>query len=367
MQKINGKYADAVIYSSTAEDYAIAQVRMICDNETAEGSQIRVMPDVHPGKIGPIGLSMTVKDKVMPGIVGVDIGCGVSYMEIKKTPIEFQKLDKVIREQISTGSSIRRESYPLSEGFDLDRLACAKHINKNKALLSLGTLGGGNHFIELDKDENGSIYVVVHSGSRHLGTEVAEYYMKKGQEVLKDNGIEIPYELTWLEGELMVDYLHDVKVVQEYAQFNRQIMLKILAKSMKWKIVGFGESVHNYVDDNGILRKGAASAYEGEAVIIPINMRDGMIIGRGKGNPEWNFSAPHGAGRILSRSEVKNYHTVSEFKKEMAGIYSSTVCSGTLDEAPFAYRGIQEIKSAIENTVAVQKIIRPIYNYKAKR
>ena len=367
MQKINGKYTDAVIYSDTAEEYAISQVKMICDNEAAAGSQIRVMPDVHPGKIGPIGLSMTIKDKVMPGIVGVDIGCGVSFMEIKKTPIEFQKLDKVIREQIPTGSSIRREPQPLSESFDLDRLACTKHINKNKALLSLGTLGGGNHFIEVDKDANESIYVVVHSGSRHLGTEVAEYYMKKGQEALKAKGIEVPYELTWLEGKLMENYLHDVKVVQEYAQLNRKIMLKIIEKAMKWKVAAFGESIHNYVDDNGILRKGAASAYEGEEVIIPVNMLEGTIIGIGKGNTEWNFSAPHGAGRILSRSEVKNYHTVSEFKKAMVGIYSSTVCSGTLDEAPFAYRNLDEIKSAIQETIEVNQIIKPIYNYKAKR
>ena len=366
MQKINGKYTDAVIYSNTAEDYAVAQIKMICDNEASYGSQIRVMPDVHPGKIGPIGLSMTIKDKVMPGIVGVDIGCGVSYMRIKKTSIEFQKLDKVIREQIPTGSSIRKEPHHISEGFDFSRLICAKNINTEKAKLSLGTLGGGNHFIELDKDSDGNIYVVIHSGSRHLGTEVAEYYMKKGQEELKSKGLDIPYELTYLEGELLENYLHDIRVVQDYAQLNCWIMMKVLEKSMKWKMEEAFSCLHNYVDHNGILRKGATAAYEGNSVIIPINMRDGIILGVGKGNPEWNFSAPHGAGRILSRSEVKNHHTVSEFKKAMDGIYSSTVGSGTLDEAPFAYRCIDEIQEAIGDTVEIQKILKPIYNYKAK-
>lgn len=367
MQKIKGKYADAVIYSDTAEDYAVAQVQMICDNEAAEGSKIRVMPDVHPGKIGPVGLTMYVKDKIMPGLVGGDIGCGVSYAKIKKTKIEFQQLDKVIREEIPTGSGIRKLLHHMSESFDFGQLLCRKHINQEKVLLSLGTLGGGNHFIELDRDDEGSIYVVVHSGSRNLGREVAEYYLHRGQEVLKAKGIELPYELTFLESGLMEDYLHDVRIVQAYAKLNREIMLKVLAKAMKWKVISDGGSFHNYVDGSGVLRKGADSAQAGEEVIIPINMRDGIILGVGKGNDEWNCSAPHGAGRLFSRSEVQNHHTVSEYKKAMKGIYCSTVGAGTLDEAPFAYRGLDEIKSSIGDTVEITKILKPIYNYKANK
>lgn len=367
MQKINGKYANAVIFSNTAEDYAIAQVKLICDSEAAVGSKIRVMPDVHPGKIGPIGLTMTIKEKIMPGLVGVDIGCGVSYMEIKNISIEFKKLDKVIREEIPVGSSIRGTVHPLGFDFDFSQFKCVKHINQKKAQLSLGALGGGNHFIELGKDNQGRTFVFVHSGSRHLGTEVAEYYLKAGQKELKMKGIDVPYEMTFLEDQLAQDYLHDVSVVQQYADLNRKIMLKVLEKSMKWKAIGFGECVHNYIDKERILRKGAVAAYANSEVIVPINMRDGIILGTGKANEEWNYSAPHGAGRVLSRSEVKNHHTVSEYKQVMKNVYSSTICSGTLDEAPFAYRGLDEIRASIGETVEVHRIIKPIYNYKAKR
>lgn len=367
MQKIKGKYTDAVIYSDTAEDYAVAQVRMICDSEAAAGSRIRVMPDVHPGKIGPVGLTMTIGERVMPGLAGVDIGCGISLMEIRKTPIEFQKLDKVIREEIPVGSSVRKIPHSMSDDSVADRLICRKHINREKAALSLGTLGGGNHFIELGKDEKGKIYAAVHSGSRHLGSEVAEHYLRRGQTELKAKGLDVPYELTWLEGQLLEDYLHDLNVVQDFARLNRRIVLRVMEKAMKWKAVSYSESIHNYVDENRILRKGAASAREGEDVIIPVNMRDGILLGRGKGDPEWNFSAPHGAGRLFSRSEVKNQHTVSEYRKAMKGIYSSTVCTETLDEAPFAYRGMEEIRDAIEDTVEIRNVIRPVYSFKAKK
>ena len=367
MQKIKGKYAEAVIYSDTAEDYAVAQVQMICDNEAAAGSKIRVMPDVHPGKIGPIGLTMTIGGRIMPGLVGVDIGCGVSYLKIRKTKIEFQQLDRVIREEIPTGSAVRKLSHHMSGEFNFHDLRCAKHINQRKAELSLGTLGGGNHFIELDRDDDGSVFAMVHSGSRSLGREVAEYYLKQGQAVLKARGEDVPYELTYLEGQLMADYLHDVAVVQRYAELNREIMLRVMAKAMKWKVTGSGGSFHNYVGCDGVLRKGAAAAKAGEEVIIPINMRDGIILGVGKGNDDWNCSAPHGAGRIFSRSEVRNHHTVAEYKKAMTGIHCATVGAGTLDEAPFAYRGLDEIVSAIGDTVEITKVIKPIYNFKAKK
>ena len=367
MQKINGKYTEAAVYAKTMEDYAAAQIKMICDLEAAAGSRMAIMPDVHPGKIGPIGLTMTITDRILPGFIGVDIGCGISCMKLRRTQIEFQKLDKVIREHIPSGSEVRKEAHNMSDEFDFSVLLCRRHINESHAKRSLGTLGGGNHFIELDKDEKGGIYAVVHSGSRHLGKEVTEYYMKKGQEELKKKGIFMPYELTYLEGQLKEEYLHDMKEVQNYAKLNRSIILRELAKGMKWNVEGFTDCCHNYIDENNVLRKGSAAAYEGEEVIIPINMKDGVIIGTGKGNPDWNFSAPHGAGRIASRQEVKKHHTVSEYKKAMKGIYSATISEGTLAEAPFAYRGIEEIAGAIRDTVEIREIIRPIYNFKGEK
>lgn len=365
MQKIKGKYAAADVFSDTAEEYAISQIKAICDNEAAEDSKICIMPDVHPGKVGPIGLTMTLGNRVLPYLLGTDIGCGISYIKIKETKVEYQKLDTVIRENIPVGSKNRREPHRFSKDFDFDDLICRKHVDKDRAILGLGTLGSGNHFIELDKDERGNIYAFVHSGSRYLGAAVTEYYLKEGQKRLKKKGISVPYELTYLEGKLMDDYLHDIREVMGFAMLNREIILWELEKKMKWKAESFGESIHNYVDENRILRKGAVQAYEDDEVIIPINMRDGIILGRGKGNPDWNFSAPHGAGRILNRDEARKQHTVSEYKETMKGIYSPTIGKETLDEAPFAYRGIDEIVSAISPSVTVEKILKPLYNYKA--
>ena len=235
-------------------------------------------------------------------------------------------------------------------------------------MLSLGTLGGGNHFIELDTAKNGEVFLIVHTGSRHLGKEVAEYYMKAGQDELKDNGInDIPFEMTYLSGNLMEDYLHDLKIVEEYAILNRKIIASEIIKKMKWKAIEEISCSHNYVDFSGnqpILRKGAISAKLDEKVIIPINMKEGVLLGRGLGNEEWNNSAPHGSGRVLSRGEVNSSHTVSEFKKEMKGIYTSCISKDTLDEAPFAYRGIDYIKEVIKDTVEVENVLTPIYNYK---
>lgn len=365
MQKIKGTYASATVYAKTVEEYALAQIQMICDSQAALGSKIRVMPDVHPGKVGPIGLTMTLSEKVMPGLVGIDIGCGTSYIQIKRTKIEYQKLDSVIRQHIPVGSKIRETPHFFSRDFEFDDLLCRKHVHERKAVLSLGTLGGGNHFLEIDEDEEGNQYVFVHSGSRRLGREVTEYYLQKGQQELQARGITVPYELVYLEEQLMEDYLHDMKEVQGFAMLNREIILSELAKRMKWKITHFGESIHNYVDENRILRKGASSAYAADEVIIPINMRDGIILGKGKGNPDWNCSAPHGAGRVMNRQEVRQQYTVSEFKETMKGIYSSTVSRETLDEAPFTYRSINEILDAVTDTMEVKKILKPVYNYKA--
>ncbi len=365
MKIIKGIYAEAKIFTDDVEEYAEAQVKMICDNETAAGSRICMMPDIHPGKIAPIGLSMTVTDKVIPQLLGVDIGCGMTCVKLNKSNAEFSKLDRIIRENIPSGFSIRKEPHHMAEEFSCDELHCIRHINRQKAERSLGTLGGGNHFIELDIGKDGSLYLAVHTGSRHLGEEVAEYYTKLANISLKEQGKEVPYYMSYLEGAHKDAYLEDVKIIQQYAEQNRQIIVREILKGMKWKAAEQFSVAHNYLDEEGILRKGAISAKSGEKVVIPANMKEGIILGIGKGNPEWNMSAPHGSGRKWKREDVKNQYTVSAFKKEMKGIYSSCVGADTLDEAPFAYRSIKEIAGQIKDTVAVTEILKPVYNFKA--
>ena len=370
---IKGLFSEAHIMckeeleGSQVDQYALAQVQMICDNKASEGSVIRVMPDVHPGKVGPIGLTMTLGERILPSLVGIDIGCGMLAVKLGKIRNDFQKLDTVIRDNVPVGFKIRSTVHRAAD-FDLEWLRCYKHIRSDKVLLSIGTLGGGNHFIELDQDENKEVYMIIHSGSRHLGKEVAEYYISTGQKSLKKQGIEnVPHEMTYLTGDLMEDYLHDLEVVQEYADLNRRVIASEIIKGMKWKEKEVISCIHNYVDFSEgvpVLRKGAISAKENEDVIIPINMKDGVILGKGKGNAEWNKSAPHGSGRIASREVTNNTHTVSEFKASMKGVYSTCISKDTLDEAPFAYRGVDYIKEAVEDTVAISKILKPIYNYK---
>ena len=375
MKTINGVAASAIIFNTntnehSVDDYAIAQIKNLCDNPAFSGCKIRVMPDVHPGKVGTIGFTSTLGEQILPNVIGIDIGCGMTLAKVKGKIKEFQKLDTVIRENIPSGFSVRPKTHHNALDFDFSSLYCYKHIQEKKALLSLGTLGGGNHFIEVDQDEDKNSYLVIHSGSRHLGFEVTEYYLREGQRLLKEQGIEIPYELTYLTGELMQQYLHDLAIVQDFATRNKEIMIAQISKGMKWKIQDTYSCIHNYVDFNTntpILRKGAISAKAGEPVIIPINMRDGIILGSGLGNDEWNQSAPHGAGRILKREDVRKSYTVSTYKKEMKGIYSTCINKDTLDEAPFAYRRSEEIIDAIGTTVKVDKIIKPIYNFKAGR
>ena len=379
MKTINGIYTSATIFTSNNEttaidEYALNQLQYLCDNETASGCRIRVMPDVHAGKIGTIGLTMTIGSRLMPNLIGIDIGCGMELAQIKGKKIEFQKLDTVIRDRIPSGFSVRSKPHRFADDIDLSALSCYRHIREEKALCSLGTLGGGNHFIEADRDDDGNLYIVIHSGSRHLGQEVTEYYLNAGQTALKEKGISVPYELTWLEGDLLTAYLHDLQIVQEFASLNRQTILDELAKEMKWKVVDHYSCIHNYIDETAetlntfqspILRKGAISAHMNENVIIPINMRDGIILGKGLGNLEWNCSAPHGSGRILKRQDVRSQYTVSSFKAQMKGIYSTCISADTLDEAPFAYRGIEDIANTIQDTVEITKILKPVYNYKA--
>ena len=336
MKTVKGIYTEAKVFTDDVEDHSLAQVKMICDSETAKGSKICMMPDIHPGKVAPIGLSMTVTDKIIPQLLDVDIGF-----------------------------AIRKEPNHMAEEFSYEGLQCIRHINRQKADRSLGTLGGGNHFIELDKSDDGSLYLVVHTGSRHLGEEVAEYYTKLANTCLKEQGKEVPYYMSYLEGDNKAAYLNDVQIIQRYAEWNRQIIVREILKGMKWKVEEQFSVPHNYLYDSRILRKGSISANKGERVVIPANMRDGIILGIGKGNADWNYSAPHGSGRKLKREDVKNRYTVSEFKKEMECIYSRCVSADTLDEAPFAYRSITEIEEQIEDTVEVTKILKPVYNFKA--
>ena len=374
MEIIRGKFSEAKVFADDMETYAGAQLRMICDDPVSERSMIRVMPDVHLGKVGTIGLTMTVGKRIIPNLLGIDIGCGMTCAVIKEKRMEPQKLDKVIRECIPSGFGIRKKIHHMAEDFSPEKLLCCRHIYQEKAYLSLGTLGGGNHFIEIDRDEEGKLYVIIHTGSRYLGKEVTDYYVNTGAKLLKEKDMEVPYPMTWLEGKVMEDYIADVSAVQDYAQLNREIILSEILKGMRWKETDRFSSVHNYIDiltegtisnEIRILRKGAISAKSGERVIIPVNMRDGVILGIGKGNPDWNESAPHGSGRRMRRDEVKNLYTISAFRNEMKGIYCSCIGADTLDEAPFAYRPIDSLLENIKDTVEVTHILKPIYNFKA--
>ena len=365
LKTIKGKYAEARIFTDESDEYAEAQVRLICDSIAADGSSVCVMPDLHPGKVGPIGLAMTVTDKIIPQLIGVDIGCGVTCVRLNKSKVEFQKLDRIIRENIPSGFDIRKNAHHRADEFQFEKLYCLKNINRDKAEKSLGTLGGGNHFIEIDRSADGTLYLTVHSGSRHTGEEVAEHYTKRASIELKEAGLDISYYQSWLTGRSAEEYIHDVRIMQKYAELNRDIIISEILKGMKLKAEEKFSVPHNYIDDAGVLHKGSISAREGEQVIIPVNMRDGVILGMGKGNEEWNCSAPHGSGRIIKRSEVKNTHTVSEFRKAMNGIYSSCLAADTLDEAPFAYRSIDEIAARIHATVEITDILTPVYSYKA--
>jgi len=367
METITGKYTTAKIYTTQngLEPYARAQIQMLCDNECCSDSLIRVMPDVHPGKVGPIGLTMTVGERIMPFLTGIDLGCGVTVTRITKVRKEWERLDKTILNCIPSGFASRQKPHVKTDEFDFSHLFCSKHIRWQRASLALGTLGSGNHFIEVDTDGE-SLYLVIHSGSRILGKEVTEYYAAKGQAELQSKGLDVPYELTWLERNLREAYFHDTAIVQEYAELNRQIMTYEILKGMKWKAAESYSCAHNYISaDSPMLRKGAISARKDERVIIPINMKDGVILGTGLGNEDWNCSAPHGAGRILKREDVRQKYPMAAYKMEMKGIHSVSINADTLDEAPFAYRRLDEILSVIKDTVKIEKILKPVYNFKA--
>ncbi|MBR6157222.1 MAG: RtcB family protein [Lachnospiraceae bacterium] len=400
MIEIKGKVNTALCYATVVEEEAIEQVRRMCDYPFTEGAKIRIMPDVHAGKGCTIGTTMTVVDKAVPNVVGVDIGCGMYTVNLGKADIDLEKLDEAAH-YIPSGMNVWEGR---QERFDLTGLRCYRELKEMKWLeRSLGTLGGGNHFIEIDRAADGTNYLVIHSGSRNLGKQVADLYqnlainLSRGygdyleqrdeiirtykeqgrrneiQEALKQlhwqvyqSDTPIPEDLCYLSGKYLENYLHDVVICQRFARRNREKMAEILLERTG---ISGGEAfhtIHNYIDtDEMILRKGAIAAHAGEKVLIPINMRDGSVLAIGKGNPEWNYSAPHGAGRVMSRSKAKNTLSMEEYKEEMKGIYTTSVNEKTLDEAPMAYKSLNDIIDVIKESVEVIDVMKPIYNFKA--
>lgn len=397
MLEIRGKFNTAKVFTDIIDEDSIRQVYELCNQSFSEEAKIRMMPDVHAGAGCVIGTTMTITDRVVPNMVGVDIGCGMETVRIKGRKLEVEQLDKLIKFNIPSGFDIREKQHRYAEKARLEELRCAEQVNLDRAYRSLGTLGGGNHFIEADKGEDG-IYIVIHSGSRHLGVEVAKFYQKRAIEELKHSGDDdvrklidemklqgrekeieaavrehnsqakkaVPDHLAYVYGTAFDDYIHDMKIVQEFAMLNRKAMMDEIVRGMKLKVEDEFTTIHNYIDtEKMIVRKGSVSAQSGERLIIPINMRDGSLICIGKGNDDWNCSAPHGAGRLFSRSQAKQNFTVSEYKKQMSGIYSTTINQSTLDECPMAYKSMDDIVKNIGDTVEITEVIKPIYNFKA--
>lgn len=386
------KKNDVKVFAKTFEEEARKQVEKICNYEPYLNSKIRIMPDAHAGKGCVIGTTMKLDGSVTPNMVGVDIGCGMLAAYFTVNSIDLEKLDYVIRKYVPSGFSVNET--PIS-CFDLQSLYCYKAIEDKDTYMqqSLGSLGGGNHFIEVNKTSDGQIMIVIHSGSRNLGVQVCNYYQNLAYEnlskrddikelisMLKSEGRDkdiqaelkklkpktVDKELAHLEGEHFDHYIHDMKIVQEYASKNRHLILNTICEKMGMFTWSYIETIHNYIDvDSMILRKGAVSAKRGEKLIIPMNMRDGSLICIGKGNPDWNYSAPHGAGRLMSRAKAKEHISMDDFRGSMKGIYTTSVCESTLDEAPQAYKPMEEIISAIGDTVEIVDIIKPIYNFKA--
>ena len=366
MIEIAGKYNTALVYTDNLEPSAAGQIKAFCDMEYSSDSKIRIMPDVHAGKGCTIGTTMTVTDKIVPNIVGVDIGCGMLTVKLKEKRLELPKLDSFIRKNIPFGRNVRERAHRSHGRIDIYELECVKKIDTRRAKESVGTLGGGNHFIEIDTDGD-SLYLVIHTGSRNLGLRVAEYYQKTAYTACGGRKqSEIPYELAFLEGDAMQSYLHDMALMQRFAALNRTVIKEVIIDGLKLHEEESFETIHNYIDtDNMILRKGAVSASKGEQLLIPMNMRDGSLLCTGLGNSDWNCSAPHGAGRLMNRRDAEQSFTLSQFKKSMEGIFTTSVSKDTIDESPFVYKPMEEILKNISDTVKVDKILKPIYNFKA--
>lgn len=400
MLEIKGKVNTAISYAKVIEDEAIEQIRRMCDYDLTKGSKVRIMPDVHAGKGCTVGTTMTIVDKACPNIVGVDIGCGMFTTKLIDKTLDFVKIDEACH-FIPSGLNVWEGR---KERFDLTELRCYRSLRDSKRLeRSLGTLGGGNHFIEIDRSEDGSYYLVIHSGSRNLGKQVAEIYQqlavdlhmgkeeyfKKRDAIIREykeagrrNEIQqalnelkksleakqlgVPEDICWLYGSFLEDYLHDVEICQRFARRSRELMAEIILE--RTGLCG-GESfhtIHNYIDTSEmILRKGAIAAHKDELVLIPINMRDGAVLAKGKGNPEWNYSAPHGAGRLMSRRKAKETLDMQAYIDTMKGIYTTSVNEDTLDEAPMAYKSLEDIIDVIRDSVDIIDIIKPVYNFKA--
>ena len=398
MMEVKGKCNAALCFTDALDELAEAQIRAVCDQEAFRGCKIRIMPDVHAGMGCTIGTTMTIRYKVVPGMVGVDIGCGMETVRLRERSIDFSRLDALIRSRIPCGREVRSQPHEPGIMDSLRQLRCAEHVNLGRAMLSIGTLGGGNHFIEVDADDEGALYLVIHSGSRHLGHEVADYYQDQGRRALwgganhqiqaaiaelkasgrqqeiqatirqlrREHNTGIPKDLAYVEGGLFEDYMHDMKIIQSFAMENRKAMAEIILSGMDLTPEEQFTTIHNYIDtENMILRKGAVSAQKGEKLLIPINMRDGSLICVGKGNEDWNCSAPHGAGRIMSRREAARSLSLEQYRSEMSGVYTTCVSQETIDEAPMAYKDMEQIIRHIGPTAEILKRIRPAYNFKA--
>ena len=400
MLEIRGKVNTAVCFATVIEEEAVEQIRRMCDYPIAEGSRIRIMPDVHAGKGCTVGTTMTITDKVVPNIVGVDLGCGMYTVDLGKQEVDLEKLDAACH-FIPSGWNVWEGR---QERFDLTALRCYRSLRDTRRLeRSLGTLGGGNHFIEVEAAGDGRRYLVIHSGSRNLGKQVAELYQqlaiqlnrgiggyleareelirtykaqgrrKEIQKALRqlkweaeEKETTIPEDLCFLYGTYMEDYLHDVEICQAFARRNREKMAEIILEQTGLAAGEAFHTIHNYIDvEERILRKGAIAAHRGEKVLIPINMRDGSVLAVGRGNPDWNYSAPHGAGRLMSRTQARKTLSLEEYRREMAGVYTTSVSERTLDEAPMAYKSLEDILDVIRDSVDVQEIMKPIYNFKA--
>lgn len=373
MLEVKGKYNTAKVFTDNLEESGRVQIELLCDQPYAADSKIRMMPDVHAGAGCTIGTTMTISDKICPNLVGVDIGCGMETLVIKAdSPVsekfDPERLDKCIRKNIPVGREVRSSGHlhKFVDEIEFDKIRCKK-ANIPNARRSLGTLGGGNHFIEADRDEKGNLYIVVHSGSRHLGLEVAEYYQEMAWRQL--NKTDIPKALAYVEGQLFEDYINDMKTLQKFAAFNRKAMINTISVGLrldKHDIIDQFTTIHNYIDtDAMILRKGSVRSLKGEKILIPINMRDGSLVCIGKGNEDWNYSAPHGAGRVMGRKQARYKLKMEDFENSMKGIWSSTICQDTIDEAPMVYKDMSEIMANIEPTAEIENIIKPIFNFKA--
>ncbi|MBC1620483.1 RtcB family protein [Listeria welshimeri] len=392
MLTLKGKYNEATVYTDNIDDNTIGQIITLCSQPFVKDSKIRIMPDTHGGKGCVIGTTMTIQDKIVPNLVGVDIGCGLYVVKLKpgKLKMSFDKLDKVIRERVPSGSGTHDKAI---DDFDLDGVIAP--INRGWASRSIGTLGGGNHFIEVNQGSDG-IYLVIHSGSRVLGKEIAEYHqevaykkldslrkelkvaatkakktgsLKMANDFMSDRElVKLDYDLSYVTGSDLENYLNDMEIAQRFAARNRYVMAQIILKAMKWDkaVISSFDCVHNYIDiNNHMLRKGATSAQLGEQIIVPLNMRDGSILATGKGNPDWNYSAPHGAGRMLSRSNAKAQISLESYQKAMKDVWTTSVSKKTIDEAPKAYKSARQLLADVEDTMEIQEIIKPLYNFKA--